>query len=39
MGDLTPAPAISAADETSDFAQPAEPGALGTPTPLVGGTE
>jgi hypothetical protein len=39
MGRATPAPAMSPADETSDFAQPAEPGALGTPTPLVGGTE
>ena len=39
MGDATPAPAMSAADETSDLAYPAEPDALGTPTPLVGGTE
>ena len=37
--DATPAPATSAADETSDLAYPAEPDALGTPTPLVGGTE
>ena len=39
MGDAMPAPAMSAADETSDLAYPAEPDALGTPTPLVGGTE
>ena len=39
MGDATPAPAMSAADETGDLAYPAEPDALGTPTPLVGGTE
>ena len=39
MGHATPAPAMSPADETSDFAYPAEPDALGTPTPLVGGTE
>jgi hypothetical protein len=39
LGDGTPAPAMSAADETSDLAYPAEPDALGTPTPLVGGTE
>jgi hypothetical protein len=39
MGDATPAPAMSAADETSDLAYPAEPDALGTPTPLAGGTE
>jgi len=39
MGDATPAPAMSTADETSDLAYPAEPDALGTPTPLVGGTE
>ena len=38
-GDLTPAPATSAADESSDLAYPAEPDALGTPTPLVDGTE
>jgi len=39
MGHATPAPAMSPADETSDFAYPAEPDALGTPPPLVGGTE
>jgi hypothetical protein len=39
MGDATPAPAMSPADETGDFAYPAEPRALGTPTPLVGETE
>ena len=39
MGDLTPAPAISAADESSDLAYPAEPDALGTPPPQVDGTE
>ena len=39
IGDATPAPAMSAADETSDLAYPAEPDALGTPTQLVGGTE
>ena len=39
MGDAMPAPAMSAADETSDLAYPAEPDALGTPTPLDGGTE
>ena len=39
MGDATQAPAMSAADETSDLAYRAEPDALGTPTPLVGGTE
>jgi len=39
MGDATPAPAMSTADERSDLAYPAEPDALGTPTPLVGGTE
>src|SRR5450759_3811224 len=38
MGDATPAPAMSAANETSDLAYPAEPDALGTLTPLVGGT-
>jgi hypothetical protein len=40
MGDLTPAPApaISAADESSDLAYRAEPDALGTPPP-VDGTE
>jgi len=39
MGDLTPAPAISAADGSSDLAYPAEPDALGTPPPQVDGTE
>ena len=39
MGDATQAPAMSAADETGDLAYRAEPDALGTPTPLVGGTE
>jgi hypothetical protein len=38
-GDLTPAPATSAADESSDLAYPAEPDALGTPPPQVDGTE
>ena len=38
-GDATPAPAISAADESSHLAYPAEPGALGTPPPQVDGTE
>ena len=37
MGDLTPTPATSAADETSDLAHPAEPDALGTPPPLLDG--
>jgi hypothetical protein len=39
MGDATPTPAMSPADETSDLTYPAEPEALGTPPPLVGGTE
>ena len=39
MGDATPAPAMSAADETSDLAYPAEPDALGTAPLLDGGTE
>jgi hypothetical protein len=39
MGDATPAPAMSAADESSDLAYPAEPDALGTPPPQVDGTE
>ena len=39
MGDAMQAPAMSTADERSDLAYPAEPDALGTPTPLVGGTE
>ena len=38
-GDATPAPAMSAADESSDLAYPAEPDALGTPPPQVDGTE
>ena len=38
MNDATPAPAISAADESSDLAYRAEPDALGTPPP-VDGTE
>ena len=36
MGDLTPAPAMSAADESSDLPYPAEPDALGTPPPVSG---
>src|ERR1035437_5366403 len=39
MGDVTPAPAMRAADEMGDLVYPAEPDDLGTPTPLVGGTE
>ena len=39
MGDATPAPAMSAADESSDLPYPAEPDALGTPPPQVDGTE
>ena len=39
MGDVTPAPAMSAADETSDLVYPAEPDALDTPPLLDGGTE
>jgi len=39
MAPATPTPATSAADETSDLAHPAEPDALGTPTPPVGGTD
>ena len=39
MGDATPAPAMPAADESSDLAYPAEPDALGTPPPQVDGTE
>ena len=39
MGDATPVPAMSAADESSDLAYPAEPDALGTPTSPVGGTD
>jgi hypothetical protein len=38
MNDATPAPAMSAADESSDLAYRAEPDALGTPPP-VDGTE
>ena len=36
MGDATPAPAMSAVDESSDLAYPAEPDALGTPPPVSG---
>ena len=36
MGDATPAPAMSAADESSDLPYPAEPDALGTPPPVSG---
>ena len=39
MGDLTPTPATSAADESSDLAYPAEPDALATAPLLDGGTE
>ena len=39
MGDAMPAPAISAADETSDLAYPAEPDALDTAPLMDGGTE
>ena len=39
MDDATPAPAMSAADESSDLAYPAEPDALGTPPPQIDGTE
>jgi hypothetical protein len=39
MGDASLSPAMSPADETRDFIHPAEPDALGTPKPLVGGTE
>jgi hypothetical protein len=39
MGDLTPAPAMSAAGETSDLAHPAEPDALDTAPLRDGGTE
>jgi len=39
MGDATQAPAMSAADETSDLAYPAEPDALATAPLLDGGTE
>jgi hypothetical protein len=39
MGDAMPAPAMSAADDTSDIAHPAEPDALDTAPLLDGGTE
>jgi hypothetical protein len=39
MGDAMPAPARSAADDTSDIAHPAEPDALDTAPLLDGGTE
>ena len=39
MGDAMPAPAMSAADETSDLAYPAEPDALATAPLGDGGTE
>ncbi|MCJ7712359.1 MAG: hypothetical protein MUQ32_16180 [Chloroflexi bacterium] len=39
MGDVTPAPAMSAADETGDLVYPAEPDALDTAPLLDGGTE
>jgi hypothetical protein len=39
MGDAMPAPAMSAADDTSDIAHPAEPDALETAPLLDGGTE
>jgi len=39
MGDLTPTPAMSAADEMGDLAYRAEPDALGTAPLLDGGTE
>ena len=39
MGDATPAPAMSTADETSDLAYRAEPDALGTAPLLDGGIE
>jgi hypothetical protein len=39
MADAMPAPAMSAADETSDLAHPAEPDALDTAPLLDGGTE
>ena len=39
MGDGTPAPAMSAADEMGDLAYRAEPDALGTAPLLDGGTE
>ena len=39
MGDAMPAPAMSAADDTSDIAHPAEPDALDTARLLDGVTE
>jgi hypothetical protein len=39
MGDVMPAPAMSAADDTSDLAHPGEPDALDTAPLLDGGTE
>ena len=39
MGDGTPVPAMSAADETRDLAYPAEPDALDTAPLVDGGTE
>ena len=39
MADATPAPAMSAADETRDLAYPAEPDALDTAPLVDGGTE
>jgi len=39
MGDLTPTPAMSAADEMGDLAYRAEPDAFGTAPLLDGGTE
>jgi hypothetical protein len=39
MGEVTPATAMSAADDTSDLAHPAEPDALDTAPLLDGGTE
>ena len=39
LGDVTPAPAMSAADETGDLVYPAEPDALDTARLLDGGTE
>jgi hypothetical protein len=39
MGDVTPAPAMSAADETGDLVYPAEPDAFATTRLPDGGTE
>jgi hypothetical protein len=39
MGDVTPAPAMSAADETGDLVYPAEPDAFDTTRQPEGGTE